>query len=134
MPSNRSEKPGKACAGQPQLTRWNVSRPQYKVDPGKYGKPANRYTIRLYVAGSSINSLHAIASIERFCVEYLQDKIDLEVVDLYQQPHLAKEDDVVAVPCLVKVRPKARIMYVGRMDDCENLSIKLGIDPGKLKN
>jgi circadian clock protein KaiB len=134
MPSNRSDKPGKARAGQSKLTRWNISRPVYKIDPGEYGKPANRYTIRLYVAGSSINSLHAIASVQKLCVEYLQDKIDLEVVDLYQQPHLAKEDDVVAVPCLVKIRPKPRTMYVGRMDDCENLLIKLGIDPGKLKH
>ena len=133
MPSKRSDKRGKASAGQPKLTRWNISRPNYKIDPEKYGKPANRYTIRLYVAGSSINSLHAIESMEKFCVEYMQEKIDLEVVDLYQQPHLAKEDDVIAVPCLVKVRPKPRMMYVGRMDDCENLLIKLGIDPGKLK-
>jgi circadian clock protein KaiB len=134
MPSKRSDKPGKARTGQPQLVRWNVSRPQHKTDPGKYGKPANRYTIRLYVAGSSINSLHAIEAMDKFCIQYLQDKIDLEVVDLYQQPHLARQDDVVAVPCLVKIRPRPRIMYVGRMDDCENLLIKLGIDPGKLKH
>ena len=132
MPRKRPEKPTRE--DRPELTRWNVSKPKRKTSNALYGKPADRYLIRLYVAGSNLNSLRAISSLEKFCSDYLQDRVELEVVDLYQQPHLAKADDVVAVPCLVKVKPLPRSMYVGRMDDCRHLLLRLGIDPDKLKH
>ena len=132
MPSKRPDKPNRET--RPELTRWNVSKPKIKTSTGSYGRPANHYLIRLYVAGSNLNSLHAISSLEKLCSDYLQDRVELEVVDLYQQPHLAKADDVVAVPCLVKVKPLPKSMYVGRMDDCRNLLLRLGIDPDKLKH
>jgi circadian clock protein KaiB len=118
----------------PVLTRWNKSKPKVKTRNALYGKPAGHYLIRLYVAGSNLNSLRAISSLEKFCTDYLQDRVELEVVDLYQQPHLAKADDVIAVPCLVRVKPQPKSMYVGRMDDCRQLLLRLGIDPDKLKH
>lgn len=130
-----SKRPDKPKSGaRPELTRWNVSKPKFKTSNNLYGKPAEHYLIRLYVAGSNLNSLRAISSLEKFCSDYLQDRVELEVVDLYQQPHLAKADDVVAVPCLVKVKPLPKSMYVGRMDDCQHLLMRLGIDPNKLKH
>lgn|SRR5690348_17089845 len=134
MPAKKSQKPKRAVSGRDPMVRWNISKPTVKVDAKSYGKPAKHYTIRLYVAGSGIHSMHAISSIERFCVDYLKGKIDFEVVDLYQQPLLARQDDIVAVPCLVKIRPLPRTMYVGRMDDCDAVLLRLGIDPSRLKN
>jgi circadian clock protein KaiB len=131
MPPKRPDKPKDA---RPELTRWNTSKPKLKTSNSLYGKPESHYLIRLYVAGSNLNSLRAISSLEKFCSDYLQDRVELEVVDLYQQPHLAKADDVVAVPCLVKVKPLPKSMYVGRMDDCRNLLMRLGIDPDQLKH
>lgn len=130
MPTKR---PDKSKDARPELTRWNVSKPNSKTSNASYGKPAPRYVVRLYVAGSNLNSLRAISFLEKFCTSYLQDRVELEVVDLYQQPHLAKADDVVAVPCLVRVKPLPKSMYVGRMDDCRHLLLRLGIDPDKLK-
>src|SRR5690242_190147 len=119
MPSKKPAKPGPTGGTRESiLTRWNKSTPKFKTSNKLYGKPASHYLIRLYVAGSNLNSMHAISSLEKFCSEYLQDRVELEVVDLYQQPHLAKADDVVAVPCLVRVKPLPKSMYVGRMDDC----------------
>ena len=129
-----SKWPDKSKDARPELTRWNVSKPKLKTRNTLYGKPASRYLIRLYVAGSNLNSLRAISSLEKFCTDYLPDRVELEVVDLYQQPHLAKADDVIAVPCLVKVKPLPKSMYVGRMDDCRHLLLRLGIDPNKLKH
>lgn len=126
----RTSKPARLEQGI--LTRWNISKPQVKTAAKDYGKPGRNYALRLYVAGSNVNSMHAITSLETFCADYLRDKVDIEVVDLYQQPHLAKQDGVVAVPCLVRMRPLPRTMYVGRMDDCRKLLLRLGIDPGKL--
>lgn len=116
------------------LTRWNVSKPKVKTSAKTYGKPKNSYRVRLYVAGSNLNSMQAISSLEAFCSDYLRDKVEIEVVDLYQQPQLAKEDGVVAVPCLVRIKPLPRTMYVGRLDDCRKLMLRLGIDPEKLKH
>lgn len=132
MPTKRPDKSKRAA--RPELIRWNVSKPKFKTSNDLYGQPSSRYLIRLYVAGSNLNSLRAISSLEKFCSDYLPDRVELEVVDLYQQPHLAKADDVVAVPCLVKVQPLPKSMYVGRMDDCRHLLQKLGIDPDKLKH
>jgi circadian clock protein KaiB len=135
MPSKKPANPGHSKgAAHPVLTRWNTSKPKVKTSNASYGKPAGHYLIRLYVAGSNLNSLHAISSLEKFCSDYLPDRVELEVVDLYQQPHLAKADDVVAVPCLVRVKPQPKSMYVGRMDDCRHLLLRLGIDPDKLKH
>jgi len=135
MPSKKPDKPGPTeGTREPILTRWNQSKPKFKTSNRLYGKPANHYLIRLYVAGSNLNSMRAISSLEKFCSDYLQDRVELEVVDLYQQPHLAKTDDVVAVPCLVRVKPLPKSMYVGRMDDCQHLLMRLGIDPDKLKH
>lgn len=136
MPAKRSDKPKRAPKrpGPEPLTRWNVSKPKVKTSLKEYGKPAGHYKIRLYVAGSNLNSIHAISAIERFCADYLSGRIEFEVVDLYQQPQLAKQDEIVAVPCLVRIQPPPKAMYVGRMDDCDTLLLRLGIDPGSLKH
>ena len=135
MPSKKPANPGQAKgAAQPILPRWNRSKLKVTTGTATYGKPGGEYLIRLYVAGSNLNSLRAISSLEKFCTDYLQDRVELEVVDLYQQPHLAKADDVIAVPCLVRVKPQPKSMYVGRMDDCRQLLLRLGIDPDKLKH
>lgn len=135
MPSKSSDKRKRANARDDELfAAWDRSQTRIKTSLKDYGKPAERYKIRLYVAGSNLNSIHAIAAIEKFCTDVLQDRIEVEVVDLYQQPHLAKQDAIVAVPCLVRIKPLPKAMYVGRMDDCDTLLIRLGIDPGKLNH
>jgi circadian clock protein KaiB len=134
MPSKKTAKPDRSAgAERPILTRRNAGKPKFRTRHAFSGEPAS-HLIRLYVAGSNLNSLRAISSLEKFRTDYLQDRVELEVVDLYQQPDLAKADDVVAVPCLVKVKPLPKSMYVGRMDDCRHLLVRLGIDPDTLKH
>lgn len=135
MPSKKTAKADRSGgADRPVLRRWNAGKPKFKTSHAFSGKPASHYLIRLYVAGSNLNSLRAISSLEKFRTDYLQDRVELEVVDLYQQPHLAKADDVVAVPCLVKMKPLPKSMYVGCMDDCRHVLVRLGIDPDTLKH
>ncbi len=64
-----------------------------------------RYTLRLFVAGTTPRSLLSIENLRRICDRYLRDRVDLEIIDIYQQPELAEEHQIVAAPTLVKVLP-----------------------------
>lgn len=64
-----------------------------------------RLALRLYVAGITPSSMRAIASVRALCAKYLQDRCDLKVVDVYQQPALAARDHIFATPTLLRARP-----------------------------
>jgi circadian clock protein KaiB len=84
------------------------------------------YRLRLYVSGSTPRSTQAISSIKAMCEEHLQGRYELEVVDLYQQPHLAREVQVIAAPTLVKEMPLPLKRVIGDMRDEEK--VLLGLD------
>jgi circadian clock protein KaiB len=90
-------------------------------------RPARNYRFRLYVAGTNQNSFHAIKSLRRLCEEVLPGRVELEVVDLYQQPNLAKRDQIIAVPALVKISPLPRRVLIGDLSDRERVLDGLGI-------
>lgn len=91
------------------------------------GSPAARYRLRLYVAGNNLNSFHAIKSVRQFCDEFLRDRAELEIIDLYQQPQLARRDHVVAAPALIKISPAPRRMFIGDMTNTRRILAGLGI-------
>src|SRR3984893_15992819 len=64
-----------------------------------------KYVLRLYVSGSTSKSALAVENIKRMCEQHLRGRYDLEVVDIYQQPNLARNDQIVAVPTLIKRFP-----------------------------
>jgi circadian clock protein KaiB len=80
------------------------------------GKPdERRYVLRLYVSGMTPNSRKAIENSKRICEENLKGRYELDIIDIYQQPGLAKEDQIVAVPTLVKVSPSPLRRFIGDM-------------------
>jgi circadian clock protein KaiB len=86
-----------------------------------------KYVLRLYVAGTRTCSVHAVVNIKRICERYLAGRYRLDVVDLYQQPALAKRDDVVAAPTLVRVEPGPACRIVGDLSDEQRVLAGLGI-------
>jgi circadian clock protein KaiB len=111
-----------------------------RTDPGKRrpartagierllsGKPARRYRLRLYLAGSNLNSFRAIQTVRRLCDEILPGRVELETVDLYQQPELAKRDHIIAAPTLIKIQPRPRRMFIGDMTETGKILAGLGI-------
>lgn len=90
-------------------------------------RPAQRYRLRLYVAGTNLNSFRAIQNVRQLCGKVLPGKVSLEVIDLYQQPKLAKRDHIIAVPALVKIFPLPRRMFIGDLSDRKRLLLGLGI-------
>lgn len=83
--------------------------------------------LRLYVAGSNLKSTHAIEIVRKVCALFPQGGCKLEVIDLYQQPELARQDNVIGIPTLVKVFPTPKRTYVGMTDDMGRILHKLGI-------
>jgi circadian clock protein KaiB len=85
--------------------------------PGSDSRQA-KYVLRLYVSGSTSKSTLAVGNIKRICERHLRGRYDLEVVDIYQQPNLARNDQIVAVPTLIKRFPSPLRRLIG--DDLSN--------------
>lgn len=88
-----------------------------------------KYALRLYVAGSTPQSIRAVAAIRTLCEELLKGRYDLQVVDLYQQPHKAREMQVIAAPTLVKQFPLPLRRLIGDMSRKDRVLIALDIKP-----
>jgi len=88
---------------------------------------ASHYTLRLYVTGSSPASSRAIANIKEICEQFLQGRYSLEVVDLYQQPTLAKGEQIIAAPTLIKMLPLPLRRIIGDMSNFEHVLIGLDL-------
>lgn len=90
---------------------------------------ADLWLLRLYVAGQTPRSLRAVVNIQKICAEYLQGRFQLEVIDLYQQPHLAQGQQIVAVPTLIKSLPAPLRTVIGDLSDTERVLIGLDLPP-----
>jgi circadian clock protein KaiB len=87
-----------------------------------------RYVLRLYITGATDRSTRAITNIRWICEHYLKGRYDLRVVDIYQQPLLAKTYGIIAAPTLVKSEPLPLKRMVGDFSDRERLIAGLGIE------
>ena len=84
------------------------------------------YVLRLYIAGISPNSTRAISNLKNICGKYLQD-YELEVIDVYQQMERAIEDQLVALPLLIKRSPGMVRRLIGDMSDEQKVLKGLGL-------
>ena len=92
--------------------------------------PDARFVLRLYVSGMTTRSRQAIENIRTLCEEHLAGRYDLEIIDIYQQPELAKEGQVIAAPTLVKTLPPPLRKVIGDMGEPGRILAVLGIAPG----
>jgi circadian clock protein KaiB len=88
-----------------------------------------KYVLRLYIAGATPKSSKAITNIKQICEEHLKGRYELEVVDIYQQPILAKGEQIIAVPTLVKKLPLPLRRFIGTMADEERILMGLDLKP-----
>jgi circadian clock protein KaiB len=93
------------------------------IDPSKKVS----YLLRLYVTGSTPKSVHAIANIKQICEEHLQGRYDLEVIDLYQRPNLAKGEQIIAAPTLIKKLPLPLRRIIGDLSNTERVLVGLDL-------
>jgi circadian clock protein KaiB len=85
------------------------------------------YILRLYISGASPKSTKAINNIKRICEQYLPGQYELEVVDIYQQPRLAVEAEVVAAPTLIKRLPLPLRRLIGDLSNTRQILQRLGL-------
>jgi len=85
-----------------------------------------KYILRLYVSGSSTRSLKAVQNLKRICEEHLPD-YDLEVIDIYENPTAAREEQIIAAPTLVKSLPHPLRKFVGDLSNTQKILIGLDI-------
>jgi circadian clock protein KaiB len=100
------------------------------TNAGRLRRPGY-YILRLYVTGITGRSVHAIRNVKRVCDEHLRGRYALEVIDLYKNLPLARKDDVIAVPTLIKSEPLPLKRMIGDMSDETRLLAGLDIRPAK---
>jgi circadian clock protein KaiB len=85
------------------------------------------YVLKLYITGMTPNSQRAVENVKKICEEHLKGRYELEIVDIYQQPQLAQEAQLIAVPTLVKSLPLPLRKLIGDMSDKEKILIGLNL-------
>jgi circadian clock protein KaiB len=95
----------------------------------KKGSQAARelYLLRLYVAGQTPKSLAAFQNLKRICEEHLEGQYKLEVVDLLENPTLARDDQILAIPTLVRRLPPPMKKIIGDLSNSERVLVGLNL-------
>jgi circadian clock protein KaiB len=86
-----------------------------------------QYTLRLYIAGLTPRSQEAIRNVTAICEEHLAGRCELEVIDIYQHPVLAKGEQIIAAPTLIKKLPLPLRKVIGNMADKEKILVGLDL-------
>lgn len=90
-------------------------------------KGDKQYVLRLYVTGATPQSVKAVSNIKKICEEYLDERYELEIIDIYQQPQLAEGDQIIAAPTLVKKLPSPLKKLIGDMSNTERVLVGLDL-------
>jgi len=88
-----------------------------------------RHVLKLYVAGTSHKSAAAIRSITEICERYLKGRYELQIIDIYQQPTLARGEQIIAAPTLIKKLPSPLRRIIGDLADAEKVLVGLDLRP-----
>jgi len=86
-----------------------------------------KYVLRLYVAGATARSRQAVLRVRQICDTGLPENCDLEVIDIYQQPALARANQIVATPTLVIEFPRPMRRFIGNLLNTTGLSVELDL-------
>lgn len=90
---------------------------------------AGRWNLRLYVAGQTPRSMTAFQNLKNICEEYLKGKYHIEVIDLMENPTLARGDQILAIPTLVRKLPQPIRKIIGDLSNTERVLVGLDIQP-----
>ncbi len=96
-------------------------------DKALASSPTGRYSLRLYVAGATIRSRQAVLRVKQLCEAELRNNCKLEVIDIYQQPNLARDNQIVATPTLVIEFPLPVRRFIGSLTNITTLLVELDL-------
>ena len=111
-------------------------KPEDRTSPSEFDQAlteskGSKYILRLYITGTTNKSVLALANLKKICEEYLEGQYELEVIDLYQMPGLAKDDQIIAAPTLIKKLPLPFRRIIGDMSNVEK--VLMGLELKKVK-
>ncbi len=93
------------------------------------GRDRANYVLRLYVTGMTPKSTQAIANVQKLCENHLAGRYELKVIDIYQSPNLAREEQIIAVPTLIKKFPLPLRKLIGDMSNKEKFLVGIDLKP-----
>ena len=92
-------------------------------------QPAKLWQLRLYVMGQTPKSLTAFANLKKVCESHLKGRYRITVIDLVKRPHLAKDDQILAIPTVVRRLPKPVRIFIGNLSDLDQVLLGLDLRP-----
>jgi circadian clock protein KaiB len=95
--------------------------PAQKTDRAMRKKNEQKYVLKLYVAGMTPRSATAVAKVKAICEEYLKARYELEIIDIFQNPVLARGEQIIAAPTLIKKLPLPLRRLIGDMSNVERV-------------
>lgn len=103
---------------------------KYKPEKGrnKMHEDPEKYVLRLFITGASVNSVRAVTNLKEICQKYLKDNYTLEIIDVYQQENIAEKEELIALPMLLKKSPLPERKLIGDLSDIPKVLKGLGIE------
>jgi circadian clock protein KaiB len=92
-------------------------------------KKPEAWNLRLYVAGQTAKSIRAFANLKVLCEKHLKGRYQIEVIDLLEHPHMARGDQIVAIPTLVVKLPREVRKIIGDLSDTDRVLVGLALQP-----
>ena len=87
------------------------------------------WDLRLYVAGQTPKSIAALANLKKLCQEHLKEQYNIEIIDLVRNPQLARKDQIIAIPTLVRNLPQPIKKIIGDLSNTEKVLLGLDVRP-----
>ena len=87
----------------------------------------DKYVLRLFIAGATARSQQAVLRVRQLCETELKNACDLKVIDIYQQPELARKNQIVATPTLIMEFPKPLRRFIGNLSNTDGLFVELAV-------
>ncbi len=105
------------------------ARPKRGVSIAPKKKPDERWMLKLYVAGQTPKAVAAFDNLKRLCEERLQGRYTIEVIDLLKNPRLAKDDQILAIPTVIRKVPPPLRRIIGDLSNADRVLIGLDLRP-----
>jgi circadian clock protein KaiB len=102
-------------------------KPVKRCAAGSHRRPAQLWQLRLYVMGQTPKSLTAFSNLKQICENQLKGRYRITVIDLVKQPHLAKGDQILAIPTVVRKLPKPVRTLIGNLSDTDRVLVGLDL-------
>ena len=110
------------------LKKTKASRPKQTTATVPVNRSQDRFVLRLFVAGATIRSNQAVQRVRELCETSPKGRVQLEVIDIYQQPELARENQIVATPTLIIQLPAPVRRFIGNLTNISELICLMDLD------